>query len=161
MPEHPMGKPGRLCFSSHRPTAQGCTKSPIANVQANTYRPRLADKTVVLGPSGNVTGCTTTTSSDLNLTQTATEPLLPHQPGLPQPPCLVSRSTVLQQRGFTAEVEERIAAPQRLSTRAIYSSKWSVFQKWCMEQHVDFRNPSIGDICNFSGIFFMISTDAL
>ena len=126
-PEHLMGKPGRLCFSSHCPTVQGCTKTPISNVQANTYRPRLADKTVVLGPSGAVTERTTTTSSDLNLTQTTTEQPLPHQPGFPQPPCLVTRSTALQQRGFTAEVADRISAPQRLSTRAIYSSKWSVF----------------------------------
>ena len=116
---------------------------------------RLADKAIVLGPSGNVTGCTMTTSSDSNLTQTTTE-----QP-LQQPPCLVSRSTALQQCGFTAEVAERIAAPQRLSTRAIYSSKWSVFQRWCMEQQVDFRNPSTGTSPIFSGIFFMISTDAL
>ena len=128
-PEYPMGKPGHLCFSSHCPTAQGCTKTPITNVQANTYRPRLTNKTVVLGPSGNVTGCTTTTSLDSNLTQTTTEQPLSHQPGFPQPPCLVSRSTVLQKCGFTAEVTERIAAPQRLSTRAIDSSKWSIFQK--------------------------------
>ena len=53
-----------------------------------------------------------------------------------------------------AEVAERIAAPQRLSTRAIYSSKWSVFQRWCMEQQVDFGSPSIGDICNFFWYLF-------
>ena len=128
-PEHPMGKPGHLCFSSHHPTAQGCTKTSIANVQPDTYLLRLADKTVVLGPSGNITGHPLTTSSDPNFTQTTTGQPLPHQPGFPQPPCLVSRSTALQQRGFTAEVAERIAAPQRLSTRAMYSSKWSVFQR--------------------------------
>ena len=128
-PEHPMGKPGRLCFSSHHPTAQGCTKTSITNVQADTYRPRLANKTMILGPCGNVTGRPTMTSSNPNLTQTTTEQPLPHQPDFPQPPCLVSRSTALQQSGFTVEVAERIAAPPRLSTRAIYSSKWSVMQR--------------------------------
>ena len=152
--KHPMGKPGRLCFSCHHPTAQGFTKTSIANVQANTYSTRLAEKAVVLGPSGNITGCTTTTSSDLNLIQTTTEQPLPHQPDFPQPPCLVSRSTVLQQCGFTAEVTERIVVPQRLSTRDIYSSKWSVFQRWCVEQQLDFRNHSIGDICNFFWYLF-------
>ena len=153
-PEHPIGKPGHLCFSSHCTTAQGCTKTSIANVQADTYRPRLANKTVVLGPCGNVTGHPMTTSSDPNLTQTTTEKPLLRQPSFSQPPCLVSRSTVLQQCRFTAEVAERIAAPQRLSPRAIYSSKWSIFQRWCVEQHVDFRNPSIGDICNFFWYLF-------
>ena len=94
-----MGNPG-----------QGCTKTLITNVQANTYRPRLTNKIMVLGPSGNVTGCTTT-SSDSILTQITTEQPLPRQPGFPQPPCLVSRSTALQQHGFTAEMAERIAAP--------------------------------------------------
>ena len=156
-PEHPMGKPGCLCFSSYLPLY----KTSTANVQVDIDHLRLADKAMVWGPSGNVIGCTTTTSSDLNLTQTTTEQSLPRQPSFPQPPCLVSRSTALKQHGFTAEVAERIAAPQRHSTRTIYSSKWSIFQRWCLEQQVDFRNPSTGDICNFSGIFFMTSTGAL
>ena len=62
----------------------------------------------------------------------------------------------LKECGFTAEVAERIAAPQRLSTRAIYSSKWTVFQKWCTEEQVDFRNPSISDICNFFWYLFNV-----
>ena len=40
-PEYPMGKPGCLRFSPNQPTAQGCTKTPVTNVQANTYHPRL------------------------------------------------------------------------------------------------------------------------
>ena len=59
-----------------------------------------------------------------------------------------------QEHGFTAEVAERIAAPQRLSTRSIYTSKWTVFQRWCTEKQVGFRNPSIGDICNFFWYLF-------
>ena len=51
-------------------------------------------------------------------------------------------------------MEERIAAPQRLSTGFICTSKWIVFQRWCTEKQVDFRNPSIGDICNFFWYLF-------
>ena len=69
---------------------------------------------------------------------------------------MVSRSSTLKECGFTAEVAERIAAPQRLSTRAIYSSKWTVFQKWCTEEQGDFRNPSISDICNFFWYLFNV-----
>ena len=84
-----MGKPGCLRFSPKRPAAQCCTKTPVTNVQANTDRPRLASKTMVLGLSGNVTVCATTTSLDSNLTQTTHEQPFPYQPSLPQPPCLV------------------------------------------------------------------------
>ena len=152
--EHSMGESGCIRFSPNRPPAQGYTETPVTNVQASSDRPRLAIKTVVLGPSGNVSGRTSTVTSNANLTQTTNEQHFPLQPGLPQPPRLVSRSTALQQRGFTAEVADRIAAPQRLSTRAIYTSKWSVFQRWCMEQQVDFGSPSIGDICNFFWYLF-------
>ena len=33
---------------------------------------------------------------------------------------------------------ERIAAPQRSSTRTIYKSKWALFEKWCRENSVVF-----------------------
>ena len=37
-PKHSMGKPSCVCFSSHRPAAQGCTKTPISNLQDNSPR---------------------------------------------------------------------------------------------------------------------------
>ena len=62
-------------------------------------------------------------------TQTTTEQPIPCKPSFPQSPRVVSRSSTLKERGFTAEVAERIAAPQRLSTRAIYSPKMTSFSK--------------------------------
>ena len=63
-------------------------------------------------------------------------------------------SSAVLEHGLTAEVEKRIAAPQRLSTGFICTSKWIVFQRWCTEIQVDFRNPSIGEICNFFWYLF-------
>ena len=47
------------------------------------------------------------------------------------------------------EVAERIAAPQRSSTRTIYKSKWALFKKWCRENSVDFSTPSVKQISDF------------
>ena len=47
------------------------------------------------------------------------------------------------------EVAERIAAPQRPSTRTIYKSKWALFEKWCRENLVDFSNPSVKQVSDF------------
>ena len=58
-----------------------------------------------------------------------------------QPPRLVSRSGQLQEQGLSVQVAERIAAPQRSSTRTIYKSKCSFFEKWCRENLVDFPLP--------------------
>ena len=109
---------------------------------------------MVLGPGGTVTRSPKTTPTNPITAQTTTEQPIPHSPGIPQSPRLVSRSTILQNQGFTAEVADRIAAPQRLSTRAIYASKWAVFQRWCTHEQVDFRAPSIKDICNFMCFLF-------
>ena len=55
----------------------------------------------------------------------------------------MSRSGQLQEQGFSVEVAERIAAPQRSSTRIIYKSKWALFEKCCRENSVDFSTPSV------------------
>ena len=105
------------------PAAQGCTKTSITNMQDNSDSPRLADTTMVLGPGGDVSGHSKTTTTHTHSAKTTTEQPIPCQPKIPEPPHLVSRSSALQEHGFTAEVAERIAAPQRLSTRSIYTSK--------------------------------------
>ena len=66
-----------------------------------------------------------------------------------QPPRLVSRSGQLQEQGFSVEVAERIAAPQRSSTRTIYKSKWALFEKWYAENSVDFSTPSVKQVSDF------------
>ena len=44
---------------------------------------------------------------------------------------------------------QRIAAPQRSSTRTIYKSKWALFEKWCRENSVDFSTPSVKQVLDF------------
>ena len=71
--------------------------------------PRLARDALVLGPSAALNRDPTTTTSVNNHSQT-----VPQQSTTPH---LVSRSGQLQEQGFSVEVAERIAAPQRSSTR--------------------------------------------
>ena len=74
----------------------------------------------------------------------------PSQEPMPsEPACLAPRISSILERGFSAEVEARIEAPQRGSTRAIYKSKWGIFVKWCESHQVDFRSPSIKHIAEF------------
>ena len=104
---------------------------------------RLARDALVLGPSAALNRDPTTTSSVNNSSQTVP------QSTASQPPHLVSRSGQLQEQGFSVEVAERIAAPQRSSTRTIYKSKWALFEKWCRENSVDFSTPSVKHISDF------------
>ena len=74
---------------------------------------------------------------------------VPQQSTASQPPRLVSRSGQRQEQGFSVEMAERIAAPQRSSTRTIYKPKWALFEKWCRENLVDFSTPSVKHISDF------------
>ena len=47
------------------------------------------------------------------------------------------------------EVAERIAAPQRSSTRTIYKSKWALFEKCCRENSIDFSTPSVKQVSDY------------
>ena len=91
----------------------------------------------------------TTTPSVNDPTQTVAQLCVPQQPTTAEPPRLVSRSGQLQEQGFSVEVAERIAAPQRSQTRTIYKSKWALFEKWCRENSVDFSTPSVKQISDF------------
>ena len=61
----------------------------------------------------------------------------------------MSRSGQLQEHGFSVEVAESIAAPQRSTARTIYKSKWALFEKWCRENSVDFSTPSVKQVSDF------------
>ena len=105
--------------------------------------PRLARDAVVLGPCAALNRDPTTAPGVNDSTQAVPQVCVP-QPATAQPPRLVFRSGQLQE-----QVAERIAAPQRSSTRTIYRSKWTVFEKWCRENSVDFSTPSVKQISDF------------
>ena len=80
---------------------------------------RLARDALVLGPSAALNRDPTPVTN-VNAPQTVPQPCVSQQSTTSQPPCLVSRNGQLQEQGFSAEVAERITAPQRSSTWTIY-----------------------------------------
>ena len=115
----------------------------------NCNSPRLVRYVLGLGPSAALNRDPATTPSVNNTTQTVPQLRIPQQSSTSQSPCLVSRSGQLQEQGFSVEVAERIAAPQRASTRTVYKSKWALFEKWCRENSVDFSTPSVKQVSDF------------
>ena len=129
--------------------SQGDPKDRAMLLPDHRNSPRLARDALVLGPSAALNRDPTTTPSVNDPTQTVPQVCVPQQPPAPEPPRLVSRSGQLQEQSFSVEVAERIAAPQRSSTRTIYKSKWALFEKWCRENLVDFSTPSVKQISDF------------
>ena len=102
-----------------------------------------------MGPSAALNRDPTSTISVKNSSQTVPQLCVSQQSTISQPPPLVSRSGQLQEQCFSVEVAESIAAPQRSSTRTIYKSKWTLFEKWCRENSVDFSTPSVKQVSYF------------
>ena len=147
--EHKLDESHCLCLPSYGSPSQGDPKDQAMPLPDHCNSPRLARDALVLGPSAALNRDPTTTSSVNDPTLTVPQVCVPQQPTTAQPPHLVSRSGQLQEQGFSVEVAERIAAPQRSSTRTIYKSKWALFEKWCRENSVDFSTPSVKQISDF------------
>ena len=127
--KHRLDGPHCQCLPSNGSPSQGDKKNQTMQLSDHTNSPRLARDALVLGPSAALNRGPTTTPCVDNTPQTVPHPRVPQEPAAPQPPRLVSRSGQLQGQGFSVEVAERIAAPQRSSTRTIYKSKWALFEQ--------------------------------
>ena len=147
--EHKLDGSHCLSLPSDSSLSQGDPKNQAMPLPDHCNSPRLARDALVLGPSAALNRDPTTTPSVNNSTQAVPQVCVPQQSATAQPPCLVSRSGQLQEQGFSVEVAERVAAPQRSSTRTIYRSKWALFEKWCRENLVDFSTPSVKQISDF------------
>ena len=147
--EHKLVGSHCLCLPSDGTPSQGDPKSQTIQLPDHCNRPRLARDTLVLGPTAALNRGPTSTSSVKNSSQTVPQLCVPQQSSASQPPRLVSRSGQLQEQGFSVEVAERIAAPQRSSTRTIYKSKWALFEKWCRENSVDFSPLSVKQVSEY------------
>ena len=147
--EHKLDGSHCLCLPSGGSPLQGDPKNQTMPLPDHRNSPRLARDALLLGPSAALNRDPTATSSVNNPPQTVPQLCISQQSSTSKPPCLVSRSGQLQEQGFSVEVAERIAAPQRSSTRTIYKSKWALFEKWCRENSVDFSTPSVKHISDF------------
>ena len=147
--EHKLDGSHCLCLPSDGSPSPGDPKNQAMPLPGHRNSPRLAKDALVLGPSAALNRDPTSTSSVNNSSQTVPQLCVPQQSTTSQPPRLVSRSGQLQEQGFSEKVAERIAAPQRSSTRTIYKSKWALFEKWCRENSVDFSTPSVKQVSDF------------
>ena len=111
--------------------------------------PRQVRDALVLGPSAALNRDLTLATSVNNSSQTVPQLCVSQLSTTSQPPRLVSRSGQLPEQILSVEVAERIAASQRSSTRTIYKSKWSPFEKGCRENSVVFSTPSVKQVLDF------------
>ena len=123
-------------------------KNQAIQLSDHCNSPRLATDALVLGLSAALNRDPNSVTSVKNPSQTVPQLCVSQQSTTPQPPHLVSRSVQLQEQGFSVELAERLAAPQRSSTRTINQS--GSYLRNGGENSVDFATPSLNKSQTFS-----------
>ena len=62
---------------------------------------------------------------------------------------------MLAAAGFSAEVSERVVAPQKASTKLLYQGRWKMFQSWCQDLHIDPFQVTIPQVADY--LLFLFS----
>ena len=139
---------GYVCLPSRRPPQPSGLQDSGAGVSTDdSHCPRVAQHAVVLGPGQYVSANSIQSPSAEGSGDSAIQ--RDPSPRSVKSACMAPRTSLIQGKGFSGEVAARIEAPQRLSTRAVYKSKWAIFVKWCEENEVDFRSATLSNIADF------------
>ena len=145
-----MGESGCVCFSSGVSSQPGGVQDGGSGLSQNDSScSGMAQHALVLGPGKALSSGALSASTSKGLGNSTLQRCSSLEPQQFEPTCLAPRACSIKQQGFMEEVATRIEAPQRLSTRAVYKSKWAIFLKWCDSHEVDFRSPSISQIADF------------
>ena len=154
--EYLLGGTGRLCLQSSRHIVASHSKDSDLPMQSDCDSSRLARDALVLGPSGSFSQDSTESPSLENSPETT--PLTPVSRSLsiPESPCLASGLQETNSRGFSKEVAERIKAPQRESSRKVYQSRWSIYEKWCQEHKMDITLSTVQQVAEFLNYLFTV-----
>lgn len=139
----------RVCLSSNETAHRGSSEGRSEPMSHAADSSLLASAKLVLGHNSPIGGQTGKTSSDQD-TAKATGPIPLRQECQDEKSVrLDDQFESLLQQGFSESVATRVCAPQRSSTRLVYSNKIKVFKYWTRDHGVDGSNPSIAQISDF------------
>ena len=144
-----LGSPGRICISSNTYPPPGDPEDEHISLHNDPGSPRMARDVMVLGADRASNSTTSKTPSHRKSSKTATLKQISHKPRTSEPSCLAPKLKDKKSPGFSTEVESRIKAPQRPSSRKVYTSRWTLFSKWCDTNKVDIKKPSVAQIADF------------
>ena len=149
-PQSSMGEFGRVRLSASLSGSPGGGQNDRSGLsEDDSHYARLAEHALVLGPGKFVGSDSLHSSTGKGPGDSTVQRTSSQEPRQSESACLAPRASAIHKQGFSNEVAERIEAPQRVSTRAVFKSKWAIFVKWCESHEVDFRSPSVNQIADF------------
>ena len=154
--EHILGGSGRLCLLSCSAHTKGHSENEHLQVQDDCSGPRLAHDALVLGSSESIHQTPITASSLASSVKTTIQSQIPSESVVSESSCLAPRHHSESLESFSEQVADRIKAPQRLSSRRLYKSRWSIFELWCQQNQVVSSKPTISKIADFLNHLFTV-----
>ena len=139
----------RLCLLSNYPHPKVDTENENISMQNDSSSPRVAGHELVLGPHRSIHKDTTATTSLGKPSQTTIQSKASPKSTISQSSCVASGFETKFPQKFSESVAERINSPQRLSSRKVYESRWTIFESWCKENQVNFNQPFLYSIADF------------
>ena len=127
-PESTLAGSGCVCLPSHLPPQPSDLQNSGSGLSTDdSHCPRVVQHGVVLGPGQSVSADSIQSPAAEGSGDPTVKRDLSQRSVKSESACMAPRTSFIQGKGFSGEVAARIEAPQRLSTRAVYKSKWAIF----------------------------------
>ena len=146
-----VGRSVRLCVPTNGSDQTDSEQVDLAQSGADPHSPPLAETGMVSGPLTTVNSFPVGTSTNSKVAKAIILPTLPSEASDSKPSRLevICRSNPIQARGFSEQVSNRIAVPQRKSTLDLYEQKWNTFREWCELNGINPHTPTVPMIAEF------------
>ena len=144
-----MGRSVRLRVPTNGSDQTDSEQVNLAQSGTDSHSPLLADTGMVSGPPTTVHSFPVGTSTSTKVAEAIILSSLSSEGSDLRP----SRVEVIcrsnQARGFSEQVSNRIAVPQRKSTLDLYEQKWNTFREWCELNGINPHTPTVPMIADF------------
>ncbi len=145
----PMAECQSVCVSANKADSGSTMQSEGERCPSPSHSPILALPDLVLGANSPLVSASLEDSDQARLTVPASGQDLASSAGALEVVGMAHTGPRAVIDGLPAEVQETIASARAPATRKLYSSKWGVFESWCLTRAIDPVNCPVGPVLEF------------
>ncbi len=145
----PMAECQSVCVSANKADSGSTMQSEGERCPSPSHSPILALPDLVLGANSPLVSASLGDSDQAGLTVPASGQDLASSTGALEVVGMAHTGPRAVIDGLPAEVQETIASARAPATRKLYSSKWGIFESWCLTCAIDPVNCPVGPVLEF------------
>ncbi len=145
----PMAECQSVCVSANKADSGSTMQSEGERCPSPSHSPILALPDLVLGANSPLVSASLGDSDQAGLTVPASGQDLASSAGALEVVGMAYTGPRAVIDSLPAEVQKTIASARAPATRKLYSSKWGVFESWCLTHAIDPVNCPVGPVLEF------------